>query len=606
MCGILAYTGKGNIRNIVKKGLKSLEYRGYDACGYAFAYDNNISIKKEVGKNKIESLTDSLPEYVEKNVYLLSHTRWATHGDNTEKNAHPHYDCKKNIFLVHNGIIENYNEIKNDLLASGHKFIGSTDTEAIPHILESIDYISTPEKIFEILQGSFACVFLDKKQPFKLFIFRRKSPLIVGKDKNTLFISSDMQTLSLFCNKFIEIKENIFYQLDTKNIYILPENKKIIYSFTISSFFNKKEIESEKENIFMKNEIWQQPETIKKNIPILQSLINEPASKLNKFIKKCKFPERIIIAGCGTSWHAGLIGKIYLERFSKIITQVEYASEFRYNNPVFNKNTWFFALSQSGETADTIGAMELAKLFNIPIIGIVNNPLSTIDKNSDFSFHLNVGTEIGVAATKSFTMQILILFMLSLFFAKDKKEEKKKFISAIYELPEKIKEVLNKEDELKQIVEEYFLSSSNAIFLGRGYNYPTALEGALKMKEISYIHAEGSSAAEMKHGPLALVDKNLPVVFIVGNKNDITYEKIISNMHEVKSRNGKILSIVNQREKKIDSLPSDKVLILPETIPELTPIINVVALQIISFYAGILKGCDVDKPRNLAKSVTVE
>ncbi len=606
MCGILGYIGKGKIRSIVKNGLKSLEYRGYDACGYAFFHNHKISIKKEVGKDKIELLTNSLPELTNENIVVISHTRWATHGANTEENAHPHFDCKKNIFLVHNGIIENHNKLKEGLL-NKHKFTSSTDTEVIPHLLEIIDYINQPEEIFQILEGSFACAFFDKRYPGKLFVFRRKSPLLLGKNKKSFFVSSDMQTLSLFCNELIEIDENRLYQIDTDGIEILPEKRKIKHGIPISSFSIKKE-ECEKVKIFMKKEIWEQPDIIRKNIPILKSFIDDSTNGLKDLLKKFNFPERIVIVGCGTSWHTGLIGKIYLEKFARIITQVEYASEFRYNGPVFDKNTWLIVISQSGETADTIAAMEISKSSGVPIIGIVNTPFSTIARNSDFVFYLNVGPEIGVAATKSFTMQVLILFMFSLFLAKErgaiKKEELNKFLSSVNEIPDKINEILNNEDEMIKIVKEYFYPSTNTLFLGRGYNYPIALEGALKMKEISYIHAEGASAAEMKHGPIALVDKNLPVVFIVGSPKDNTYEKIISNMYEVKSRDGKIIAIVNRE--KIFSLPADKVLFLPEILPELTPIINVVALQIISLYAGILKGCDVDKPRNLAKSVTVE
>lgn len=608
MCGILGYIGRDKIRDIIKSGLGSLEYRGYDACGYAFFTGDDISVKKEVGKGKIAALAESLPESIEKDICLISHTRWATHGVNTKENAHPHYDCKKNIFLVHNGIIENYDKLKNNLLSSGHKFLGSTDTEVIPHLLENIDYGDEPEKIFKLLNGSFACLFIDKREPLKLFAFRRKSPVLIGKSKDSFFVSSDMQALSLFCSELMEIKEDILYSISLDGVYILPEKQKITCSVPVSSFSHKRDIEDKKENIFMKKEIWEQPGVIEKNIPVLKSLINGDSCELKKLVKKYGIPERIIIVGCGTSWNAGLIGKIYLEKFAKIITQVEYASEFRYNGPVFDKNTWLVVISQSGETADTIAAMEISKLSALPVIGIVNIPFSTIARNSDFVFELNVGPEIGVAATKSFTMQTLILFMFSLFLAREtgnmKNEETDRFLSSIHELPEKISEILNKENDMIKIVEEYFLSSSNAIFLGRGYNYPIALEGALKMKEISYIHAEGASAAEMKHGPLALVDKNLPVVFIVGNRDDTTYEKIISNMHEVKSRNGRIIAIVNQKE--IPFLPADKIFLVPEILPELTPVINVVAMQIISLYTGILKGCDVDKPRNLAKSVTVE
>ena len=557
MCGIIGYKGGKKSSAILLEGIKNLEYRGYDSVGIATIYDGKIELKKDVGR--VDEVNKKL-NFLELNGFIgIGHTRWSTHGKPSKENAHPHISNDYSIAVVHNGIIENYNELRKELENEGFKFKSETDTEVIPLLIEKYnkknDFEKAVIKALRRLEGSFAVIIINKDID-KLIAARRFSPLMLGVGKDEFFIASDSTA-------FIKHTNDIVFMEDDEMAIVSNKNVKIVEN-TI--------------NYFIKN---------------------------NSLLHNYKNFNRILIVACGTSYYAGLIGKFLIESIVRIPVEVDYSSEFRYKDPIINNTDLVIAISQSGETADTIAAAKEAKNKKAKLIAICNVFGSSLTRMADTTLYTQAGTEIGVASTKAFTSQLAVLYLFSLHLAKINKlmneKEINKKIKLMKKLPLQMKKILSN-NKIKEISEKNFLSN-NSVFLGRGVNYPVALEGALKLKEISYIHAEGSPAAELKHGHIALIEKDMPVVVIA--VKDKTYYKIKSNIEEIKSRGGKIISIVNEEDEEIENI-SDEVIEVPETDLLLYPFLTVIPMQLIAYYTGLCRNCDIDKPRNLAKSVTVE
>ncbi|MEJ5273797.1 MAG: glutamine--fructose-6-phosphate transaminase (isomerizing) [Spirochaetota bacterium] len=609
MCGIVGYIGKQDAKDILINGLKRLEYRGYDSAGIALLNEKNLLVKKSVGK--VQNLENKILNIDENFFAGIAHTRWATHGEPTEINAHPHLDCHSKIAVVHNGIIENYNILKKYLIEKGHKFISETDTEVFAHLIESNYNGDILEAVLLSLKecvGSFAFAILHKDHPDTIIAAKKGSPLVVGVGNGENFLASDVNAITAFTNNIIYVNE--------EEVVIL---KKDSYKFV--SFQNQKlekqviQIETDLQNIEMSNfphymlkEIFEQPHTISNAIRGRLNFeeANVRLDGLYSVIDKIKKANNYILAGCGTSWHAALIGEYLFNNFVRTNVKVEYASEMRYKNTYIDDSTVCFFISQSGETADTIAALKEAKRRNATCLGICNVVNSTIARETASGVYLHAGPEIGVASTKAFTSQVSVLALISIFIGRligrVSFEEAYNVLKELSILPEKVEKILHNAQYIENIAEQFY-KSNNALFLGRGINYPAALEGALKLKEISYIHAEGYPAAEMKHGPIALIDENMPV-FVIATK-DFLYDKVINNIKEVKARKGKVIAIASEDDKEIQNIV-DHVINVPNTLPVLSPILNVIPLQLFAYYVAIRRGLDVDKPRNLAKSVTVE
>jgi len=599
MCGIFGYLGKKQAAPILFDGLKKLEYRGYDSAGICVSDWVNLTTLKRKGKVAELDKTSQLKKL---NGFLgIAHTRWATHGEPNETNAHPHLDCKGEIAIVHNGIIENYQAIKELLKKEGHKFVSETDSEAVAHLVEKFyegDLEKAVLKTLPLLEGAYGLIIIHRKEK-RIIATKKGSPLVLGVGKGEMFITSDASAILKHTKKVIYLADGEMANVTeksyaVKNIYGEKIDKKIHkISWTLE------EIEKGGFKHFMLKEIFQQPEAVKNT---LKGRIKDGKIKLsiNFDFKNIK---RIIIVACGTSWHSALISKHILEKETGIPTEVDYASEFRYRNPIIRKDDLVIAISQSGETADTLAAIREAKVRGAKTIGVVNVVGSAIAREVDSGIYLHAGSEIGVASTKAFTCQVVAMLLLALYIRQKKKMSlDKKMLGELDDLSEKINEVLKQSGKIKKIAEK-FKNSKNFIYLGRGMNFPVALEGALKLKEISYIHAEGYPAAEMKHGPIALVDENMPVVFVCSK--DGTYEKILGNMEEIKARKGRIVAVTDENDKKINKL-AEMVIKVPKINNNLAPIINTIPLQLLAYYIADIKGIDVDKPRNLAKSVTVE
>ncbi len=610
MCGIVGYIGNRKAAPILLKGLKSLEYRGYDSAGICTINNNNeILIKKDIGKieeiNKKISLSDL------EGTIGISHCRWATHGKVTKENAHPHKDCINNISIVHNGIIENYNELKNQLEKKGHKFYSETDTEVIVHLIEDSyngNLKKAVLKALKLLDGAYALGIICKDEPNTLIAARKESPLIVGLGKGENFIASDVPAI-------LEHTKNIIY-LNNEEIAVMSKDKVEVFDLNNSKKerkiekieWNAEQAEKQGFKHFMLKEIFEQPqaitETINGRLEDSDILIKDEIGLSEEEIKKIK---KIIIVACGTSWHAGLVGEFMVEELARIPVEMEYASEFRYRDPIIDKDTVIIAISQSGETADTLAALREAKKKGARIISIVNVKGSSIDRESDSVLYTMAGPEIGVASTKAFTSQLVVLYLITVYFGKVRgllsPLQIRNRVRDLRKLPLQIQSILENKDYIKLHAKKFY-KKRNALYLGRGINYPIALEGALKLKEVSYIHAEGYPAAEMKHGPIALIDKEMPVVFIA-TKDDRTYKKILSNIQEVKSRGGNVIAIETNGERDVKKIV-DHNLYIPENSYILTPILSVVPLQLFAYYIADLRGCNIDKPKNLAKSVTVE
>lgn len=610
MCGIVGYIGNKNCVPILINGLKRLEYRGYDSAGIGILTEDNAIIIKQ--KGKVSLLEEKIEEL---NLYSnvgIGHTRWATHGIPNEINAHPHSNNDGTLFLIHNGIIENFQVLKKGLLKLGYQFKSETDSEVIVHLIDSFlkkgfDLTKSVQLALNEVEGTYGLAIVYSKEPDKIVAARKGSPLIVGIGDGENFVASDVSAILAYTKQviYLEDGEVAILKKDSfcaKTIYD-KEIEKEIHEITMSL----EEIDRGGYAHFMLKEIMEQPETVRNSLR--GRIIDEDGTSilggLADVVDELVDANRILITACGTSWHAGLVGEYMFEQFCRIPTEVEYASEFRYRNPIIEKNDAIFFISQSGETADTLAAMREAKMKGALVLGICNVVGSSIARETKAGVYTHAGPEIGVASTKAFTSQLTVLALITLLIARRKnlsRVDGKLIADELKLIPEKIEQILKLNSEIEKIAEE-FKNATNFLYLGRGYNFPVALEGALKMKEISYIHAEGYPAAEMKHGPIALIDENMPVVFIA--PKDSTYEKIISNIQEVKARGGRIIAIANEDDNEIDKLV-DYTIKIPHTIRMLMPILTVIPLQLLAYHIAVKKGLNVDQPRNLAKSVTVE
>jgi glutamine---fructose-6-phosphate transaminase (isomerizing) len=626
MCGITGYIGKKEGLGIVLKNLKKLEYRGYDSAGVAFfdtprktsiprgssrsanklhGKKSSVKLIRKVGK--LHNLETAISGYCAlPDTATIAHSRWATHGIPSETNAHPHHDCNKKIFLVHNGIIENYKELKDELIKKGHKFKTQTDTETLVHLIEEIkknngrnNFDKIIEKALGKVVGAYALAIINTEEPDKLYAARLGSPLVIGIGKNEYYIASDPSALAGLVKKVVYLKDNQLAVLSLGGFKVTPAKPKVEKLNIDPETAKKGDFPH-----FMLKEIFEGGEVVEaslkgrlrpnKHFIKLGGL--ESVTKKLREIKQCE------IIACGTSYYAGMIGELLFEDLANIPTDITLASEYRYRNIPYRKKSATFFISQSGETADTLAALKKVKRKKILSLGIVNAVGSSIARETTAGVYNHAGPEIGVASTKAFLSQITVLSLIALHLRPSKSKLYREFTEELSKIPSKINKVLKDSDNIKKLVRKY-LSHNNFFYLGRGYNYPVALEGALKLKEISYAHAEGYAGGEMKHGPIALIDKNFPVIAIA-TKNRL-YEKMISNLEEIKARGGKIIAIATTGDKKIKSV-ADQVIYVPKTIEQLEPLVNVVPLQLFAYHFGTLKGIDVDKPRNLAKSVTVE
>ena len=615
MCGIVGYLGtKRQAYPVLIKGLKRLEYRGYDSAGVALINSNNeLNVYK--AKGKVSELEALCADKNTEGTIGIAHTRWATHGEPSSTNAHPHYSESKNLAIIHNGIIENYAEIKKKLQGKGVHFISDTDTEVLVQLVEyiqtkkSLDLLSAVQVALHQVIGAYAIAILDKRHPDTIIAARKQSPLVVGIGDNEFFLGSDASPIIEYTDKVVYLEdENIAVMKLGEELKIVNIQNESLAPVIKTVDINLGQIEKGGYPHFMLKEIFEQPDclincmrgriNVNNDNVTLSAIIDHRQQLLNA--------KRIIIVACGTSWHAGLIGKQLLETFCRIPVNVEYASEFRYRNPVVSADDVVIALSQSGETADTLAAIELAKEHGAFIYGICNAIGSSIPRATHTGTYIHVGPEIGVASTKAFTGQVTVLTMLALTLAEAKgtikRDEYVKVVEELTAIPEKIKEVLKSNDAIADLART-FTYAHNFLYLGRGFSYPVALEGALKLKEISYIHAEGYPAAEMKHGPIALIDSDMPVVVIA--THNAMYEKVRSNIQEIKARNGRVIALVSKGDKTISQI-ADAVIELPDTMDCLEPLVATIPLQLLAYHVAVCKGKDVDQPRNLAKSVTVE
>ncbi|MEW6685373.1 MAG: glutamine--fructose-6-phosphate transaminase (isomerizing) [Candidatus Edwardsbacteria bacterium] len=609
MCGIIGYVGKQEAMPILLEGLKRLEYRGYDSAGIAIINGEKIGLRRVAGK--INSLEANLQKSPLEGRIGLGHTRWATHGEPSESNAHPHTDCKEEIIVVHNGIIENFAVLREELQMEGHTFRSETDTEVIPHLIEKYYEGNLEEavrKTLQRIQGTYGLGIVCKHEPKKLIAARNGSPLVLGLGKEENFLASDIPAILKHTNEVSYLEDREIAILEAKKIQISNLEGKRIEREKKTITWNAEMAEKNGFAHFMLKEINEQPKAVTDTLRGRLDLDKAEAvlGGLNLTLPELLEIDRIIITACGTSWHAGMIGKYLLEEFVRIPVEVENAAEFRYRNAIFDRRSLVIVISQSGETADTLAAMKKVQAERVKVIAICNVVGSSIAREADGGIFTHAGPEIGVASTKAFTAQIAALFILTLYLGRIRKTissmEARKMIEAMQDIPQKMEAILREDEWIKKCAEAYF-RANNALYLGRGYNYPIALEGALKLKEISYVHAEGYPAAEMKHGPIALIDWNMPVVVIA--PKDKTYDKILGNIEEVKARGGDILAVATQGDEEIKKLVNH-VIYIPETEEYLTPFLTVVPLQLLAYYIAIRRNCNVDQPRNLAKSVTVE
>lgn len=609
MCGIIGYIGSKEAVPILLDGLKKLEYRGYDSAGIAVLKDNKIEIKKS--KGKIAILEDLLKKSIPKGSTGLGHTRWATHGKPNNLNAHPHSGCNSEIVVVHNGIIENYLLLKERLISEGHNFVSETDTEVLPHLIESNykdNLTSAVKESLKEIEGSYAIGVISTRDPEKIVASRWRSPLIIGVGKGEMFLASDIPALLNYTNRVIFLEEREIATITKDGVEIINFEGKILEKEIINIEWDAEMTEKSGYKHFMLKEIFQETMVIRNN---LEDRINLSTKSLELYnfslsLKNIKEIKKIFILACGTSYYAALVGKYILEELTNINVEVDYASEFRYRKILLGKKDLVMVISQSGETADTIAALNSCKEVGSHVLAITNVRGSTISRKADSVIYLNAGPEIGVASTKAFIGQLISLYLISLYFTQVRESlnssEIKKIISELIKLPQMAEIILLKDPEIIKLSEEFY-NFHNFLYLGRGINYPIALEGALKLKEISYIHAEGYPAGEMKHGPIALLDKTFPIVVIA--PRDKVYNKVINNIKEVKARDTLVLSIATEGDKEISNL-ADRVFYIPQTLDILYPILSVIPLQLFAYHIAEKLGCDIDKPRNLAKSVTVE
>lgn len=610
MCGIVGYIGQKNSLPIILEGLRRLEYRGYDSAGVALVTGKGLTVLKKAGK------VSELVKYIGKNGYRsnlgIGHTRWATHGEPTDQNAHPHWDCNKEIALIHNGIIENYLTLKQKLVADGHMIRTVTDTEVLVHLIEEMyktsnDLFTAVRKALLEVEGAYGILVVSTKEPDKIIAARKGSPLVIGVGERENLIASDASALVNHTRNVVYLEDGEVACLSAGSFLTKTINDQDIIKEVEQITFDLEQIEKGGFPHFMLKEIHEQPQSIC-NALRGRLQVNEGTAKLGGLepvLEKLLTARRIIITACGTSWHAALAGKYMLEQLARIPVDVDYASEFRYRNPVIRPDDVMLLISQSGETADTLAALREGQANGATCLGIVNVVGSTLARETEAGVYIHAGPEIGVASTKAFTSQIAVLSLITLLLARHRglsAEQGRILASDLMSIPAKVSKVLESSEHIRAIAEE-FKHVQNFLYLGRGSNFPTALEGALKLKEISYIHAEGYPAAEMKHGPIALIDKDMPVVFIV--PKDAIYDKVLNNMQEVRARKGRIIAIANEDDTYIDAL-AEYVIRVPRTFNFFGPMVNSIPLQLLAYYMAVARGADVDQPRNLAKSVTVE
>lgn len=608
MCGIVGYIGKGNGVPVVIQGLQRLEYRGYDSCGIAMLHDTGLDVQKVTGK--VAELQGVLAQKKTTSSVAIGHTRWATHGPPTETNAHPHLSQDGKVAVVHNGIIENYKSLKDGLERSGYVFSSETDTEVIAALISRAYHGNLEEAVREALShvvGAYGLAIIHTDEPEKIVCTRKGAPLIMAVGQDEFFVASDVAAILNYSKDVIYLDNDEIGILTPEGVKTYSESAEQVEKKIHKITFDLEEIEKGGYEHFMLKEIFSQPQTI---YDAMRGRLQPEEGTaflggIDHMIGTILHADQRYFTACGTSWHAGLIGEMMFEQFARVPCEVEYASEFRYRDPLIDAKSVVFAISQSGETADTLAAIQEAKRRDATVLGICNVVGSSIARETEAGVYIHAGPEIGVASTKAFTSQVTVLSLLTLRLARlmgMSKEDGLEISKAMQQLPEHVEWVLKQADQIAEIAKLYS-DAANFLYLGRGVNFPVALEGALKLKEISYIHAEGYPAAEMKHGPIALIDKSMPIVAIA--PQDKTYDKIISNIEEVKAREGRVIALATEGDTRIKDI-ADHVLYVPPALSFTAPILNVIPLQLLSYYIAVERGCDVDQPRNLAKSVTVE
>ncbi|NTU59259.1 MAG: glutamine--fructose-6-phosphate transaminase (isomerizing) [Chlorobiaceae bacterium] len=614
MCGIVGYIGRREAAPLLLNGLKRLEYRGYDSAGIAVLHDGMQVLKQ---KGSVSNLEDFLN--VSGTVLLgatagIAHTRWATHGDPSDRNAHPHMNISGDIALIHNGIIENYSILKQDLLGQGYEFSSDTDSEVLVHLIDRIwkadptlDLEGAVRQSLRHVEGAYGLCVISSREPDKIVVARKGSPLVIGIGDGEFFIASDAAPIVEHTNKVVYLSDGEMAVVTREN-YTVKTIENVEQEKRVTELdFSLEKIEKGGYEHFMLKEIFEQPEVMR---DVMRGRVRVEEGRvqlggIEDYLDRLKQAKRIVICACGTSWHAGLIGEYLIEEFARIPVEVDYASEFRYRNPIVTSDDVVIVISQSGETADTLAALRLAKEKGAMVIGICNVVGSTIARETLCGMYTHAGPEVGVASTKAFTAQVIVLFMLAMALSKGRTishDEIRLNLRELSEVPEKVAQILEQNDTIKEIAVK-LKDARNALYLGRGYNFPVALEGALKLKEISYIHAEGYPAAEMKHGPIALIDEDMPVIFIATRDN--TYTKILSNIEEVRSRKGNVIAIASEGDREVGRL-ADHVIYIPQASAPVLPLLTAIPLQLLAYHIATLRGCNVDRPRNLAKSVTVE
>jgi len=608
MCGIVGYIGKKSAFPILFSGLKKLEYRGYDSFGFSIFNLEEPFLFKKVGK--ISSFDNELSDFDIKGNIGIAHTRWATHGKVNDINAHPHCDCQQNIFLVHNGIIENYRKLKEKLNKEGHKFSSATDTEVLCHLIEKFfngNLEEATRQALKLVRGTYGLAIISRKDPGKIVAARNSSPLVISLNNQGGMVASDPAALISHSRKVVFLADEEIAVIKPNDFSIIDLEKQQKDKIETEIDWTIEEAQKSGFPHFMLKEIMEQGESLE-NSQRGRIILEEGMAKLGgleSVKEKLREIKGLIIVACGTAYHAGLVGEYMLEEYARIPVEVEIASEFRYKKPILDKKTAAVAISQSGETADTLAAIREAKEKGVLTLGIVNCVGSSVARETEAGVYNHAGPEIGVASTKAFTSQLEVLALLTLFLGRQREMSLvigQRIAKEIFKIPKSINEVLKNYSQIEKLARKY-KNYNNFLFLGRKYNYPVALEGALKLKEISYVNAQGYGAGEMKHGPIALIDKNFPTFAIC--PKDSVYDKMISNIEEIKARKGKVIALTTKGNKAIKELVDD-VIYIPKTLEMLTPILSVIPLQLFAYYVGVLRGCDVDKPRNLAKSVTVE
>jgi len=609
MCGIIGYVGRESAAPILLEGLRRMEYRGYDSAGLAVINGRGLRISKMPGRiQKLEQLIASDPP---EGTIGIAHTRWATHGAPNQVNAHPHICCDRRIAVVHNGIIENARELRRGLEERGHRLTTETDTEVIAHLIEDArdgDLTAAVREALRHVEGTYGLAVLSLDDPNRIVAARMGSPLLVGLDDGNLFVASDAAAVVGHTRRVIYLEDGEMVTLSREGYQTRDLEDTHVDKRIDEISWELKEIEKGGYPHFMLKEIHEQPDAIRdamrgRVMTLEGTAVLGGLSHIDDRV--WRDIDRVVLTGCGTSWHAALVGEYLLEEVTRLPVEVEYASEFRYRNPVMDERTLLFAVSQSGETADTLAALREGQRRGARGLGIVNVVGSTIARESDGGIYIHAGPEIGVASTKAFTCQLTVFALLTLFLGRRRHLSTERGVAlarALWDLPDKVEEVLQRDALIREVAEQY-CDARNALYLGRGLSFPVALEGALKLKEISYIHAEGYPAAEMKHGPIALIDEDMPVVVVA--TRDSVYAKVLSNVEEIRARGGRVVAVVNDGDSEMSRL-ADHVIEVPRTDEMLTPILNVIPLQLLAYHIAVLRGCDVDKPRNLAKSVTVE